>query len=138
MKNRRKVKFINSPLQKKLLFFIFMSAIIPSAVVAACLYYLIFNLLAQQIGIPEAIAYNLLPVVQKVNIIIAVALPFSLLIIWRIALELSHRIAGPLFRITKELNEITSGTKRRPIALREKDELHTLAKKINGIIGDSK
>lgn len=132
--NRRKRKYIATPIQKKLLFLIFASAIVPTAVVAASFYYLVFNLLAQQLGIPEAIAYNLIPVLKKMNFIIAVALPIVLFIIWKVALELSHRIAGPLYRIEKELDDRINGKAQGEIKLRPKDEFKLLVEKINKII----
>ena len=132
--NKRKAKFIGTALQNKTLILVFAAAVIPTAIIAVCLYYLIFNMLAWQLGIPEAIAYNLVPVARKVNLIILIALPVALFIIWFMALELSHRIAGPLYRLEKELNERIEGRKSGPIQLREKDELKALADKINRLI----
>jgi hypothetical protein len=134
-KNKRKKKFMATPIQKRILILIFASAVIPTSLAVVALYYLIFNLMAWQIGIPEAIAYNLIPVVQKVNLIISITIPIALLLIWFIALELSHRIAGPLFRLEKELDErITGKTSGVDIKLRKKDELKTLVGKINKLI----
>ncbi len=135
LRNKRKTKLLNVPFQKKVLFLIFLSAVIPTAIVAVCLYYLIFNMLAWQIGIPEAIAYNLMPVVRKVNFILLIGLPVSLVVIWLIALELSHRIAGPLYRLERELEEIIAGKKHEPIKVRSKDELKSLVDKINKFLG---
>jgi membrane protein implicated in regulation of membrane protease activity len=132
--NRRKKKFIGTPLQNKMLLLIFLSAVIPAGIATATLYYLIFHLLAYQIGIPEEIAYNLIPVLRQINLIIFVTLPFVLLLIWFIALELSHRIAGPLFRLDKELDERIAGITSGPIRLRKKDELKLLAEKINRLV----
>ncbi len=132
--NKRKAKFIGTALQNKTLMLVFVAAVLPAAIIAACLYYLIFNMLAWQLGIPEAIAYNLVPVARKVNLIILIALPITLFVIWFMALELSHRIAGPLYRLEKELNERIEGKKSGPIQLREKDELKALADKINRLI----
>jgi hypothetical protein len=103
--NMRKIKFINTPVQNKTLILVFIAAIVPMAIVSVCLYYLIFNMLAWQLGIPEIIAYNLVPVARKVNIIILLSLPAALFVIWLVALELSHRIAGPVYRLEKELDD---------------------------------
>ena len=133
--NKRRKKLIYTPVQRKLLFLIFASAVIPAGIAVAALYYLIFSLLSWQMGIPEAIAYNLLPVVKKVNLVILVAMPVVLLAIWFIALELSHRIAGPIYRLEKELDERLSGkASGSEIKLREKDELQELADKINRLL----
>ena len=120
--------------EKKLLLLIFASAVIPTAIVAAILYYLIFNLLAWQIGIPEAIAYNLIPVVRKINLIILISLPIIFLLIWMVALELSHKISGPLFRLERELEERIAGKGHGHIRLRPKDELKALVDKLNKLL----
>lgn len=132
--NQRRKKYIGTPLQKKLLILIFASAIIPTAVVAISFYYLVFNLLAEQLFIPEAIAYNLIPVLKKINLIIVVVLPVILFAIWKVSLELSHRISGPLFRLERELDERIAGRARGEIKLRPKDEFKALAEKINKLI----
>jgi len=136
MKNKRRKMYLGTAFQKKMLFLVFTAAIVPAAVLATCLYYLIFHMLAGQMVIPEAIAYNLVPVLSKVNVIIAVSIPIILLLIWVLALELSHRIAGPLYRIEKELDEVLAGTRHEPIRLRKTDEreFQTLVNKINKLI----
>ncbi len=133
-KNKRRRIFTRSPAQKSLLILVFVSAVIPASIVLVCLYYFIFNMLAWQLGIPEAIAYNLFPVARKVNLVITIALPIALFVIWRIALELSHRILGPLLRLERELDARISNKKRGPIQLREKDVLKPLADKINQLM----
>lgn len=133
-KNRRRIKYIATTFQKKLLFLVFASAIIPAAVTAICMYYLIFNMLALQMAFPEFIARNLMPVLNKVNVILAVAIPAVFIAIFMVSLELSNRMAGPLYRIEKELDARIEGTKQGPIRLRSKDEFKTLAEKINTLI----
>jgi len=133
-KNKRKRRFVGSSLQNKTLKLIFFAALVPAAIVAACLYYLIFNMLAQQLGIPEAIAYHLFPVARKIDLVILISLPVTLFIIWIMALELSHNIAGPIERLENELEEIISKRKKGPIKLRKKDELKSIVEKINKLI----
>ncbi|MCU0652451.1 MAG: hypothetical protein MUC39_05880 [Candidatus Omnitrophica bacterium] len=130
----RKKKYLGTTFQKKLLFLVFAAAVIPATVIALCLYYMIFNMLSIQMFFPEAIAYNVMPVLNKINMVIAIAIPIVLVVLWLIALELSHRVAGPLYRLEKELGEIVAGTKQGPIMVRRKDEFHSLAAKINKLI----
>jgi uncharacterized C2H2 Zn-finger protein len=130
----RKKKFIGTSVQKKLLFLIFSSAVIPMSIATIGLYYLVFNLLAWQAGLPEEIAYSLGPVVRKINMIMLIALPVIMLLLWIIALEISHRIAGPLFRLEKELDDHIAGKEHGHIKLRPKDELKALVEKINKLI----
>ncbi len=134
MQNKRRKKYLGTAFQNKILFLVFASAIIPSTFIAICLYYLIFNTLAWQMVIPEAIAYNLMPALNKVNTIIFISTPIIFIIVWLVALEISHRMAGPVYRMEKELDERISGQKHGPIKLRQKDEFKLLVDKINKII----
>jgi len=131
---KRTRKFIGTSVQKKLLRLIFFSAVIPLAIAVVSLYYLIFNILAWQIGMPEAVTQSLAPAIRKINAIILIALPLVILAIWVAALEISHRIAGPLFRLEKELDDHIAGKGDGHIKLRPKDELKALAEKINKLI----
>lgn len=134
LNNKRKKKILGTPFQKKLLTLVFASATIPALIISACMYYLIFHLLAWQLVFPDAIAYNLMPVLREVNLILLVSVPLSVLLIWFVALELSHRIAGPLYRIEKELDQRIAGARRGPIKLRKNDEFQLLVEKINKLI----
>jgi len=130
----RNRKFLGTSVQKKLLLLIFFCAVIPLAIAALSLYYLIFSLLAWQIGIPEEVLETLLPAVRKINLIMLIAVPIILFVIWVIAMEISHRIAGPIFRLEKELDDHLAGKSHGPIKLRTKDELKILVEKINKLI----
>jgi hypothetical protein len=79
---RRKKIFTNKRVQLKYLVLLIVSMAVPLLFAIGCLYYLIFSLMAEQLGIPESIAYNLFPVVKKINGILALGLPplFLLLI----------------------------------------------------------
>jgi nitrogen fixation/metabolism regulation signal transduction histidine kinase len=132
--NKRRIKLIGSPIQRKTLILVFIAAVMPAAIVAICLYYLIFNMLAYQLGIPEIIAYNLIPVAKRISIIMIMAMPVTLFFIWLAALELSHTIAGPIQRLEKELDDRIDGKKHTHIQLREKDELKPLVDRINKLL----
>lgn len=123
------------PTQLKYLYLLIASMIIPLAFVGGCLYYLIFTLLAEQLGIPESIAYNLFPVIKKINLILAIGLPplFLILIIWGIAL--SHRFAGPLERLENELDRISKDNDyKKRIKVRSYDEMKPIADSINKLL----
>jgi len=131
---RRLRKYLGTSLQKKILFLIFLSVIIPMGLTIIGLYYLVFNLFIWQAGLPEEMIQSLSSAIRKVNLIIMVALPIILILIWFLALEISHRIAGPVFRLEKELDEHIAGRKTGPIRIRLKDELKVLVEKINKIL----
>ena len=132
---RRKKILANKRVQLKYLVLLVVSMAIPLLFAIGCLYYLIFTLVAEQLGIPESIAYNLFPVVKKINTMLAIGLPplFLLLIWW--GTRLSHRFAGPLQRIEKELHKIAhSGDYSHRIILRKHDDVKPLADAINKLL----
>ena len=124
-----------SHIQIKYLSLLLISMVVPLVLVGCCLYYLIFTLMGEQIGIPEYIAYHLSPVVGKINMMLLVGMPplFLLLTLWGIVL--SHRFAGPLERLEKELHEIAEGKHHKHrIALRKHDDIRPIADAINKLL----
>ena len=123
------------PVQLKYLVLLMASMVVPLVFVVGCLYYLIFNILAEQLGIPESIAYNLFPVIKKINFILLVGVPPLLLLLFAWGVALSHRFAGPLERIEKELEHISnSGNYAKRIHLRKNDDVRPLADSINKLM----
>jgi len=109
-----------------------LSLILPTLLVGGCLYYLIFYLLAEQIGIPEAVVEQLSPVVQKVNIFLMVSIPILFLILISIGIFLSRRLAGPIERLENELDGIVTGNlMSRRLKVRKGDELKPMVDSVN-------
>ena len=131
--NKRK-KFFANKLHKNILLLVFLSSILPALMVAVCLYYLIFNIIAQQIIFPESIAYNIIPAAKIVATIILIATPLAILVILFMAYKITHRIVGPFNRILKELDECLDGKKRDHIALRKNDKFQPLVDRINKLL----
>lgn len=131
---RRKRFLVKKELQFRYLRLILIAIILPTLLVVGCLYYLVFSLMAEQLGIPESIAYNLTPVFKKVNFILLFGVPIIsiLLLFW--GLLISHRIAGPIYRLEKELDRIAKGDLSVRIKIRRKDELHSIAEGINKVL----
>ena len=109
-----------------------LSLILPTLLVGGCLYYLIFYLLAEQIGIPEAVVEQLSPVVQKVNIFLMVSIPILFLILMSVGIFLSRRLAGPIERLENELDGIVTGNlMSRRLKVRKGDELKPMVDSVN-------
>lgn len=124
-----------SPIQMMYLRLLMVSMLVPLVFVGGCLYYLIFTLMAKQIGIPEYIAYTLSPVIKEINFMLLVGIPplFIILMIWGVVL--SHRFAGPLERLESELKRITDkGDYNHRLHLRKRDQIKPLADAINGLL----
>ena len=124
-----------SRIQMHYLALLMVSMLIPMIFVGACMYYLIFTLAAEQIGIPEYIAYTLFPVVNKINIMLLIGVPplLAILVVWGIVL--SHRFAGPLERLEGELRKVSDKEHyKHRIHLRKNDDVRPIAEGINKIL----
>jgi len=95
-----------------------------------------------QIGL--YLKWMLLPIVAlfivlyyfKDNIFILVGgLLIVILFSWRVVI-LSHRLAGPIYRLEKDLQEIAKGNFSIRIRFRKKDELKSIAEGINRILDE--
>ena len=95
-----------SRIQWRYLGLLMISMVVPLVFAVGCLYYLVFKIMAEQLGIPEYIALNLFPVIHKINMILLIGMPplFLIVILWGIML--SHRFAGPIERLQRELKRI--------------------------------
>jgi len=132
---RRKKILANKQVQLKYLILLIVSMVAPLLFAIGCLYYLIFTLIAEQLGIPESIAYNLFPVVKKINAMLAIGLPplFLLLVWW--GTVLSHRFAGPLQRLEGEIHKITHNHDfSQRIHLRKSDDVKSISDAINKLL----
>jgi len=135
--NRRKKIFANT-LQREILLLVFLAALLPTSIVTILLYHLIFGITAMQFGIPETIAYNIIPAARKVIFILLLAAPVYILIILIFAYKITHKIIGPFDRIVRELGDCVEGKREAPITLRKGDKFHPLVTKINKLLDKAK
>jgi len=130
----RKFFLVRNRIERHYLRLIALSLILPTLIMGGCLYYVIFNLMAEQLGIPEVVAYHLLPVVKKVNIVLMVSLPMVFLILFSLGLVVTKNLVGPIERLEDELEEIISGNMSKRLRLRRRDELKPLTDSINTLL----
>ena len=131
---RRRRYFVKKKLQFKYLLFVLLAMLIPTIVCGAALYYLIWQTVANEVAVPEAIAAGLVPAMERVNVILLISLPLIFIIMLLFSIVISHRIAGPVYRLEKEMKEIAGGDYSRRIKLRSNDELQEIADGINSIL----
>ncbi len=121
-------------MHKEIFFLVFGAAIIPTIIVSVSLYYFIFYVTAEQIGIPETIAYHIVPAASKVTQMLFLVIPTVIIFILVLAYRISHSIVGPYDRIIREMNENLNGQRRGPIFLRKNDRFGPLVCAINNIL----
>ena len=125
---------IRNRLERRYLRLIALSLMLPSLILGCCLYYVIFNLMAEQLGIPEVIAYHLLPVVRKVNAVLAISLPVVFILLLSVGIFLTRNLIGPIERLEQELRQMVSKGKVKKLKLRRKDALRPLVEDINSLL----
>jgi hypothetical protein len=124
-----------SRIQMRYLTLLLISMVVPLVFAVACLYYLIFKILAEQLGIPEYIAYNLFPVINKINLILLIGVPPLLFILIAWGIVLSHKFAGPMERLEKDLHRIVDNDEyNKRIRLRKDDDMTPVVNAINRIL----
>jgi len=133
-KKTRRRQFIANKLHGELFVLVFISALVPTIITTVSLFFLIFHITAEQIGIPEAIIYSIIPAAQKVIFILVTILPIAILIMLAVAYFVTHKIVGPFDRVVRELNDCICGKKKTPIVLRRNDRFWPLVDKINTLL----
>ena len=78
-------------------------------------------------------SYATLPIVLYTNLITLGMITIATIFI---TLLVSHKLAGPLFRFEKDLNEIGKGNLVKQIKLRKQDQLKDVAESLNAMIND--
>ncbi|OIO39652.1 MAG: hypothetical protein AUJ72_00245 [Candidatus Omnitrophica bacterium CG1_02_46_14] len=126
------------PIQAKYLLIVILAMLAPTLMIGFCLYHMLFYLLAKQIAFPEAIMSNLVPVIDKVNALLAITMPLIALTILICAIVISHRFAGPLERLENELDRILEGDYDHKIYIRKKDDLKGVTVRINALVARMK
>ena len=126
--------FMRHPIQAKYLLLVLVAMLAPMLLIGVCFYTLVFQLMARQLVFPEAIFANLVPVIERINNLLAWTLPALALVILWCALMISHRFAGPVERIEEGLDRILSGDKHHRVRLRKNDDLKGVADRINALV----
>ena len=127
-------KFFANIMHREIFIIVLGAALIPTLITAVVLFYLIFNITAEQIGIPESIAYNVIPAANKVVSILVIVMPLVVVVFLVLAYKISHRIIGPFDRIVRELGDRLETKDHSPIRLRPGDKFQPLVNKINELL----
>ncbi|MCM8771012.1 MAG: hypothetical protein NC936_03995 [Candidatus Omnitrophica bacterium] len=131
--NKRKLVFANK-LHRQIFILVSVAALLPAVIASIGLYYLIFGITANEVAIPESIAYNIIPAAKKAAVVILLVTPLAIGVILFFAWKISHAIIGPFDRIVRELDERIEGKIIGHILIRKSDKFWPLVEKINKLI----
>lgn len=134
---KRRTYLVNRRLQLRYAGFILLLVMGVSVVSGYTIFYTLWSMLGDKLArvYPQGMLEQILrrtTFVLTINLLVVA--PF---IVW-ISILYSHRIAGPLVRITRALKEIGEGNFDTNITLRKRDELKELAASINGMAASLK
>ena len=130
----RKLQLIKYAVESRYFRLLLISITLPTLLLGACLYYFIFMVLAENLGIPETIAAHLLPVIHKINGLLLFGLPLIILLITGWGLIIFTGLVGPIDRVKKELDGIIKGDYSERIKIRKGDDLKPVADGINTLL----
>jgi len=136
-KYKRRNYLVNKPLQFAYAGIAIWLLLIAIILVGTFTYYITLNTILNQLQMENQLidAYR---IVSTINSILIKRIGFLLIFVILLALILEilflHRIAGPIYKIEKTLNDIANGKKVQPIKLRKKDFFKSLAASVNKVI----
>ncbi len=126
---RRRIILIKRALQMKYVMMVFFSVLITATLVSLDLYYVLGKLYIQQAG-----NENVEHIMRGGIRLLAIHIPIFLVIVVILSIFISHKFAGPLFRLEKVAEAISKGDLTVKAVLREGDELMDTAEHINRMI----
>ncbi len=91
-------------------------------------------IMADQIALPDVIARDLIPVIQRINVLLAIGLPVVFLAISAWAMMLSYRFIAPLERLEEDLAKIDEGDYSVRLEVQEDHDLKPVADIINDLV----
>jgi methyl-accepting chemotaxis protein len=125
----RKKYVINKDLQLRLLFKFLFSLLIISFVIVWNFYYATWTMLANDL---RGLGISVLKGSISIRMII---LSCSLILVFTtFSIFISHRIAGPIYKIKSVIDKMASGDLPPQIYLRKNDEFKELAESVNKLI----
>lgn len=130
---KRRQFFVAKQFQLKYIGLILAVMLLTAIITGYSIYYHSWTLLGEKLAnvYPQG---RLVQIFRSVNTRLAINMVFVTILCVVVGVFASHRIAGPIFRMIKFLDNVTSGDYSKRLKLREKDELTDLANAINRLV----
>lgn len=137
MRTRRRRYFVKPSFQIRYIGVILIAVFLVASICISSTFYSSISLLGEKLGnvYPQG---RLVVTLREINFIIAFRILCLVPLIAVIGILLSHKIAGPAYRIERALREIGKGNLDIQIKLRKYDELQGIAEAINEMTSDLK
>ncbi|OGR85449.1 MAG: hypothetical protein A2901_05140 [Elusimicrobia bacterium RIFCSPLOWO2_01_FULL_54_10] len=126
---RRRIIVIKRSLQMKYVLLVFAAVLMTVTIVTLDLYYIMGKVYGNQLG-----SEGLLAVMKGSARLLAIHLPIYFFVVLVAAVFISHKFAGPIFRLEKVAEAIAGGDLTVKANLRAGDELFDTAENINIMI----
>jgi methyl-accepting chemotaxis protein len=132
---KRKQYLVSARFQLKYVGLILLLMFITAVICSYVVYYSSMILLAEKLAnvYPQG---RLMAIIKTVNFRVMLSVVLMMPVVAYIGIFLSHKIAGPIYRMEKFLGSMTGGDLASRIVLRKGDELGSIADKIN-LLSDS-
>lgn len=126
---QRKIIMIKRGLQMKYVLLVFVTVLVTSVVVFLDVYYVVGKSVLMHYE-----EVNLLPVIKSATALLALHLSLYLLVVLIYSLFVSHRFAGPIFRLEKVSESLANGDLTVNVQFRKGDEFFETAEYMNRMI----
>jgi methyl-accepting chemotaxis protein len=131
--NRRRRHLIMPEIQFEYFKLIIASLCLPTLVIAGCAFYLV-SFVIVNIPLPPDFSTMIMPALRSVFLILLIGFFFITIFLLTWSLIASHRLAGPIYRLGRELDRIAEGNFSIRIRFRKKDRLQSLAESMNKVL----
>jgi hypothetical protein len=133
--NNRKTTIVNRQLQMKyinvMLLFNLIGTFVIIAILSLVIKHFLTSMTTTERFIPDALRTMVMPAVAAIGL---VYLGVSSLAIWFFMARITHRVAGPLYRINRSLEEMTQGNLMPGPSLRKGDDLFETYESMKGLM----
>ena len=131
---KRKIFIVNKKYQFRYLFIIISTMLISAASVYFTVFYVIWNKVIDEFFfVPEA-SKKLADIFAQTSQLLVIPVILLAVIFTIAGIILSHKVAGPIFRVESVAHELAKGILDIKIKFRKGDELHELADSLNDMI----
>lgn len=131
---RRRNRFIDPSFQLKFIIKFCMVVIISSFAIATAMFFLVRGSTTVAIENTRVLVKPTSDfILPQMTLVLLAAAVFSSLVVFFITMYVSHKIAGPVFRIQKEIDLVRQGDLTRHFNIRDSDQLQDLARSLNAM-----